>query len=870
MKKSMTYLLDFRKTDQKAHILVGGKGANLGELSRIGGEIRVPDGFCITTRAYSELTENHPELNRLWNELDQFQAKDRETIGKISARIREIIMQIPVPEELEKVITERISVWGEKQAYAIRSSATAEDLPTASFAGQQDTYLNISGKSAILQHISKCWASLFTDRAVIYRIQNGFGHSNVQLSVIVQKMVFPQASGILFTADPVNSNRTVCSIDAGYGLGEALVSGLVNADNYRIRNGEICNKTISNKKSAIYAAENSETKEQELAPELQNSPVLTDEQIIRLERIGRSIEAHFGCPQDIEWCLSDGIFYIVQSRPITTLFPIPEVPGPGNRVYVSVGHQQMMTDAMKPLGLSVWQLSTSHPMLQAGGRLFLEITRQLSSQTGRETLLNTLGKSDPLSKDALLHIMERNIIPLMPDENTSLQPVNNKLTSPVSIENDPEIVTRLIHQNMEVIRTLKQQIQSKSGSELMDFILDDLDKLKQFLFDPQSFAALMAGISASAWINSNMQEWLDEKNAADTLSQSLDNNITSEMGLDLLDVADAIRPFPEVVAFLQQTKDEQFLDCLAAYPGGAEAREVLENYLDRYGMRCPGEIDLTRTRWSENPLMLVPLILTNIRNFKPGESKRKFEQGRREALEKEQDLLEHLKQLPGGQEKAEETREKIAQLRIFSGYREFPKYVMINHYSIYKQAILREAEKLVSEQVIPEKEAVFYLTFQELHAVFRTRKVDSSLILKRKEAFRNYEKLTPPRFLTSDGEIITGHYQREDLPENALAGLAVSSGIIEGRARVIPDMREATIEDGDILVTKFTDPSWTPLFVSIKGLVTEVGGLMTHGAVIAREYGLPAVVGVENATRLIRDGQQIRVNGSEGWVEVLK
>ncbi|MDR0802010.1 phosphoenolpyruvate synthase [Fluviicola sp.] len=869
MKKCNAYILDFNEIDQKSHSLVGGKGANLGELYQIGEEVQVPDGFCITTEAYRKMTENHLELNRLLNELNQFQAKDRKAITKISSQIRQTIVNIRIPEELTKAITERIHIFGEQQAYAVRSSATAEDLPTASFAGQQDTFLNVIGKEAILQHISQCWASLFTDRAVIYRIQNGFGHSNIWLSVIIQKMVFPQVSGILFTADPVTSSRTVSSIDAGYGLGEALVSGLINADNYQIQNGKLIGKTISVKKSAIYALKNGGTIEQELESGLQHSQALTDEQILQIERIGRKIEAHFDCPQDIEWCLADGTFYVVQSRPVTTLFPIPKTSDPGNHVYVSVGHQQMMTDAMKPLGLSVWQLSTSHPMHLAGGRLFLEITKQLTSQAGREILLNTLGKSDPLSKDALMHIMERNIIPLTQDKNQESPTAGNKLTSPAIIRNDPKLVTGLIRQNMESINTLKQQIQAKSGSELMDFILEDLNKLKQILFDPQSFAALMAGINASAWINFNMQEWLGEKNAADALSQSLDNNVTSEMGLALLDVADVIRPFPEVVAFLQQTKDEHFLDQLPAYPGGNTAREAIENYLDKYGMRCPGEIDITKTRWSENPVTLVPLILSNIQNFKPGESKRKFEQGRGEALEKERSLLDRLKQLPGGEEKVEETREKIAQLRIFSGYREFPKYIMINRFFVYKQSILKEAEKLVSENVISEKEAVFYLTFHELYKALQIRQVDRQLIHKRKEDFRNYEKLTPPRFLVSDGEIITGRYKREDLPENALAGLAVSSGVIEGRARVILDMKEANIEDSDILVTRFTDPSWTPLFVSVKGLVTEVGGLMTHGAVIAREYGLPAVVGVENACQLIPDGQRIRVNGSEGWVEIL-
>jgi pyruvate,water dikinase len=228
-----------------------------------------------------------------------------------------------------------------------------------------------------------------------------------------------------------------------------------------------------------------------------------------------------------------------------------------------------------------------------------------------------------------------------------------------------------------------------------------------------------------------------------------------------------------------------------------------------------------------------------------------------------------LKQLPDGEQKAKETKRMIDLVRNLSGYREYPKYGIVNRYFVYKQALLKEAEQLVQTNVIHEKEDIYYLTFEELREVVRTNKLDRQIITKRKDEYKSYEKLTPPRVITSDGEIIAGRYKRENLPAEAIVGLAVSSGVIEGRARVILNMEDADLEDRDILVTPFTDPSWTPLFVSIKGLVTEVGGLMTHGAVIAREYGLPAVVGVENATKLIKDGQRIRVNGTDGYVEIL-
>ncbi|WP_026678663.1 phosphoenolpyruvate synthase [Fictibacillus gelatini] len=868
------YVLEFQEIDKTRQMLVGGKGMNLGELSKIHG-IQVPEGFCVTTEAYKKAIGKNEELHQLLDQLKPLKAEDRDQIGEISGKIRKIIMKAEIPSDVSGAVSRYLTQLGEEHAYAVRSSATAEDLPHASFAGQQDTYLNINGKEAILRHISKCWASLFTDRAVIYRMQNGFDHRQVHLSVIVQRMVFPSASGILFTADPITSNRKLLSIDASFGLGEALVSGRVSADGYKVQEEKIVEKRIATKKLAIYGRKQGGTETRQVDPDQQKAQTLTDQQILQLARIGRQIEAFFGQPQDIEWCLAHNTFYIVQSRPITTLFPIPEEETGENRVYVSVGHQQMMTDPMKPLGLSFFLLTTSAPMHKAGGRLFVDVTHHLASPDSREALLNTIGGSEPLIKDALMTIIERGdfIKPLSNDKNERSPGKRNNVMrfagDQGQIENDPTIVSDLIKRSQISIEELKQNIQTKSGPDLFEFILEDIQQLKKILFNPQSIGVIMAAMNASAWINEKMNKWLGENNAADVLSQSVPNNITSEMGLALLDVADVIRPYPEVIEYLQHAKDDDFLDELSKLNGGQEAKKAIDDYLNKYGMRCAGEIDITKARWSEKPTALIPLILNNIENVEPNASRRKFEQGRRVALKKEQELLDRLKQLPDGEQKAKETKRMIDLIRNFSGFREYPKYGMINRYFVYKQALLKEAEKLVQVGVIREKEDIYYLTFEELREVVRTNKLDDQIIDKRKDEYQLYEKLTPPRVITSDGEIVSGAYKRENLPSDAILGLPVSSGVIEGRARVLLNMENADLEEGDILVTAFTDPGWTPLFVSIKGLVTEVGGLMTHGAVIAREYGLPAIVGVENATKLIKDGQRIRLNGTEGYIELL-
>ena len=375
-------VVGFEEIDETQVALVGGKGANLGALSRIEG-VRVPPGFCVTTDAFRRVVSDAATIDEPLDRLSRLNADDAEAIRSLSAEIRRGIEGIAIPDDLAAAITRALARLGEDAAYAVRSSATAEDLPTASFAGQQDSYLNVVGPASVLEHVSRCWASLFTERAVAYRLRNGFDDRKVHMAVVVQQMVFPHAAGVLFTADPVTGNRKVASVEAVLGLGEALVSGEVNADAYQVRDGEVIARAAQ-----------------------QEPPALTDAQVVRLAQLGRRIEAHFGRPQDIEWCLVDDDFQLVQSRPITTLFPVPAADDEENHVYVSVGHQQMMTDPMKPLGLSVWQLIAIPRMYEAGGRLFVDVTRALASPATRAGMLE-LWKPDPLVGGALQAIVDR-------------------------------------------------------------------------------------------------------------------------------------------------------------------------------------------------------------------------------------------------------------------------------------------------------------------------------------------------------------------------------------------------------------------------------------------------------------------------------
>ncbi len=847
-------VLDLAAIDRTLVGVAGGKGANLGELLRMDG-VRVPPGFCVTTRAFTRVVAAAPEVDALLAELAGVGVDDREGLAGLAGGLRAAVEALAVPDDLDAAIGEALAALGPDTPVAVRSSATAEDLPTASFAGQQDSYLDVVGAEAVVDHTRRCWASLFTDRAVAYRARQGIDPRAVRMAVVVQAMVEARAAGVLFTADPVTGNRRVTAVEAVPGLGEALVAGRVTPDTYRVRDGHV----VAHQRSAE-----------------RDEPAVTEAQVLELAALGRRIEAHFGVPQDIEWCLDEDGPAVVQSRPITTLFPVPEVDDGAPHVYVSVGHQQMMTEPMTPLGLSVWQLTALRPMYVAGGRLFVDVAENLASPRDRAAIIGGLGRSDPLIGDALETVIAREgLLPPPPAEDGEPLPIPGAPGAPALIDADPDLVLELVRRTEESLAATAEAIGDKTGVDLLDFILDDLPELRTRLNMAESLPVILTAMEAAFWLNDHVEEWLGEANVADALSQSVPDNVTSNMGLALLDVADSIRPHPEVVAFLRGVGDDDgFLERLPDVDpdggGGRAAADALRAYLDQYGMRCVGEIDITRPRWSERPSALVPLILSNVDHFAPGERARRFAEGLAVAGEKERDVLERLRALPGGEAKAAETKAMIDRVRTFAGYREYPKYRMISRYWIYKLALLAEADRLVAAGVVDATDDVYFLTFDELHEVVRTGHADRDLIAGRREDFRSYAALTPPRVLTSEGETLNGSYRRDDVPEGTLVGLAVSSGVVEGRARVILDMADAhDLAPGDILVTNGTDPSWSPVFVAVAGLVTEVGGLMTHGAVIAREYGLPAVVGVEGATRRIEDGRHLRVDGTHGTVQVL-
>lgn len=882
------FVLHFKEIDKSFLPYVGGKGANLGEMTQAG--FPVPQGFCVTTWAYKTFIETSKDIDTLFEQLDLVSYDDLEQIGKLGQRIRSHLTSISMPETIKSEILKAWETAGKEKAYAVRSSATAEDLPTASFAGQQDTYLNICGLEQLLKAVQNCWASLFTDRAISYRAKNGFNHRLVFLSVVVQEMVFPEVSGIMFTADPITGRRNTLSIDASFGLGEALVSGLVSADLYQIRLGEIIQKKISAKKVAIFSLPEGGTVTKELPREKQELQALPDEQILILAALGQKIEGHYGSEQDIEWALAGGQFYILQSRPITSLYPQPKVLDDKFHVYLSFGHIQIMTDVLRPLTISLFEnilnflkeeplRSKGFFINEAGGRMYADVTGPLLLKPVRNRLLNVFKRMDELMASGLAEATTREeFINLPVPKKEGLRTV--KKLAPILIPAVLKVIRNLYILDPSKAKSKLALLMKKTAHDKEKFIFGVYgaerirriqDSMGNILPDVLSQVPVywIAGQIAAGDLEGKLKKKIGDQRGAYLLSKlnkSLPGNVTTELGLKLGDLADIARKYPEVIDYLDKASNETFYAELLKVDGGAEFKLELDKFLKDYGMRCSGEIDITKPRWYEEPMQLVSPILSHIRTSAPGEHREKFRQGEIEAQHAAAEILVQF----GFLERTQISR-LIKVYRNLLGMREHHKFAVVKHLDIYRRAILEEAHGLVQKGILSREDDVFWLSLDELIALEENRFSGSveDHIAGLKKQYERYEKLTPPRVMTSEGEIISGKLTDREVPEGALVGLPVSAGIAEGVARVVVKLEEAKLNPGEILVAPYTDPGWTPLFTSAIGLVTEVGGMMTHGSVVAREYGIPAVVGIDKATEIIKDGARIRIDGTEGYVQIL-
>jgi pyruvate,water dikinase len=871
---------------------VGGKGANLGELTNAG--LPIPSGFCVTTTAFQKFMSHSGLADEISATLTALSCDDVASVLQAGHMVRERLGAISMPPDVAAAI---IAAWeghGAADAYAVRSSATAEDLPTASFAGQHDSYLNVCGKAALLDSVRLCWISLFTDRAILYRARNGFAHGQAQLAVIVQRMVASDASGTLFTADPVSGHRQMVAIDACFGLGAALVAGLVTPDHYVIdkRSKAIIHTQIADKPTALRPDGAGGVVEEATADHVRHSPVLDTTQLRTLADLGMRIEAHYRQPQDIEWCYVANQPYIVQARPITALFPVPE-PHPsdtGLHVYVSFGHAQVMTDPMPPMALSVWRIlfpfgKTGSPsdynpfFCTAAGRLYIDPSPLLGLRWAQHLLPRMFMMADQhiaraiqqaVTRDAFQHGAMQAHVRASPRRVAGwIRPLLLRAMDLLWCR-QPEDARATLDAHLDTyIERVRTRLSAAAPGH------ERLTAVRQWLGDVFVEAAFPIAPYVAAGLLAHRLVGLLTRGRANpsdvtALLRGLSGNVTTEMDLQVGDLADVARQSPDLVQHLCVQDGPDALTAIDQIPGGDAFLVAWSRFLERYGMRGPSEIDLSRPRWRDTPDSLLRVLISRLPHGETGLHRVHFQRMTAEAEAASARLTAAARQGLLGGFRAAIVHRMIRVARNLLPLREHPKLLLIRCLDLVRQSILEAADILQEQGRIASRDDIWFLELPEvIDALTNVMPDIQARIDQRRSEFKHFRTLTPPRVITSDGEIVSAEQNHEHLPPGALPGAPVSGGVVAGRARVVIDPTTTTLHPGEILVAPFTDPGWTPLFLNAAGLVMEVGGLMTHGSVVAREYGIPAVVGVLNATRQIRTGQQIRVHGDLGYVEIL-
>ena len=877
---------------------VGGKALNLGRMIRAG--LPVPSGFCVTTGVYRRVVGDR--LARDLLALTHGPATER---GRQAEELRRHVLEAPVPEDLADSIAAHYRALGDDVPVAVRSSATAEDLPGASFAGQQDTYLNVVGAAAVLDAVRRCWASLWTDRAVSYRDSQDIDHAEVALAVVVQQMVDAEVAGVMFTANPVTGHRGQLVIDASPGLGESVVSGAVNPDRFVLDafTGAVVSSTVGDKRSAVRPVVGGGTRTE--ATEVAADLCLDATHLASLTRLAAAVSALYDSPQDTEWAIdAAGVAWLTQARAITTLYPVPGAAGAdadgsgetagGDRVFLCVSLAQGLTRPITPMGLAAFrQIGTfvttlaghppadahcgPHGLLTAGQRVFVDITpllrhprvRRLTVQVARVMESRTQAVLGYLEEDARFAPVQedsgpdgrrggagRLVATLLLRTRLPLRLLHG-LLAPASALRRVDRIEQSIHARWRIPA-------SATPTQRLDAVEERLGST--FLAMPGVFPYAAAGLLSIAVARRLAPTDLDPTVFAE-VRRGLPHNVTTEMDLDLWRLAGQIGADPPAAAALTSRSPAEAAQAYAEGSLPAAIQRGLADFLATYGHRAVAEIDLGMPRWRDDPAHLLGVLANYLQLADPQLApERQFAEGASIAAGAVERIVAATRAAgPLGPVRAAVVRLALHRARTLIGLRERPKSLWVWALAAARAELQRVGDAAVTTGAIAARDDIFFLDLLQArqalagtdqHDVVRERRAAYAVELRRRHI---------PRVLLSDGtepETLI----RTDTPDGALVGSPASTGVVRGRARVVLDPAGAYLEPGEILVAPSTDPGWTPLFLTAAGLVMEMGGSMSHGAVVAREYGLPAVVGVPDATSRISTGQWVTVDGAAGTV----
>jgi pyruvate,water dikinase len=888
-------VLTFQEIDASMLAQVGGKGANLGEMT--GAELPVPPGFCITTAAYEQVA-SEAGLEAVLD-ARAGNAGNPGQLGELAQAARDCILNATIPEHVAESIRDAYGFLGagEPIPVAVRSSATAEDLPFASFAGQQDTYLNVAGTEAVLDAVRRCWASLWTDRAVSYRASLKLDQRRVQLAVVIQRMVEAEVAGVLFTANPVTGKRRQAVIDANPGLGEAVVSGATNPDHFVVNtaSGEIVERRLGDKCVVIRGAADGGTKLTE-SGDGSGEACLSDAQIRELAQLGARVEAHYGAPQDTEWAIdAAGKLWLTQSRPITTLYPLP-ANAPDNdeelRVYFSLNVFQGVFRPLTPMGMaalrlfgsmvaSMFDLPPHDPLsgpsvvVESGFRLFADVTAALRTKIGRTLLIGAAGFGE--ARSGVLFQQ------LTADPRFSLRPTPRwrvlrafgslaaKTRAPLYIIQaliKPSTAVERIQRARAGLEDLRATIPESNAANPAD----RLAALEQIIPDragtlfrvlPPIFVSGLGSLGLASMLLKGIAT-PDELQIA---MRALPHNPTTEMDLDLWALSRKVAADPTAIKHIGESTPEKLAQEYLAGTLPPTLQRGLDEFLYHYGHRGVAEIDLGLPRWREDPTHILGVLANYMQLKDPALAPDVlFKRGEQEAEAMVSELTQRASR--EGFLRGKLVGFFLSRARALAGLREMPKFCIVLVFAYMREVLQSVGNDLAEAGRLESGEDIFLIALLEVHAALAGEDMRDIVRERRAGYEQELQRRHVPRVLLSDGiepaPAVLGAAESQGM----LRGTPASPGSITGRARVILDPTGARLEPGEILVAPSTDPGWTPLFLTAGGLVMEMGGAISHGAVVAREYGIPAVVGVPGATERIITGQRITVDGAAGTVVI--
>ena len=821
-------------------LLAGGKAANLGELLNKG--FAVPDGFVITTAAYDLLLQKNGIQNQLRHILASLDSDNSGLIAEMSQKIGDMFQQVSIPTQITDAISRAYHQLGDG-AVAVRSSATAEDLAEAAFAGQQETFLNIIGEQELMDAVRACWMSLWSERAILYRARQNIDQTAVKLAVVVQKMILAEVAGVMFTANPVSGERSELTIDANPGLGEAVVSGMVTPDHFVVnKRSRRVKEHHPGRREVVIRAKTGGGTEQINSPKgMTNVGVLPLQAVRKLSQLGIDIEHHYGVPQDIEWAwIQDnsklGTFHILQSRPMTALPEAIKVSGPMRLVIPMLA--EMWPTRPYPLDMTTFTGAIERAI---GG-----------------LLASMIGKSAPSPDESFLQ-EEGVVVQFKPPQVHPLPSMlitpwitfwRTRSYNPASWENDPLLA--------EYIRKAgaleKRDLHSLSWKQNIETLQESLALIPQAMQLRERYFPSTLLAFASLWILLSLARRNDQ--LGNLLSGVKTKTTETNQALETL--AEQIRTNSELRDLLVRNDAQTVLSMLKNSEAGQAFLQLFESFLAQYGHRETA-LTISQPAWKDEPANVLAILKVLAETEPPRINRYDLWQRTRDKLLQSSILGTRLLR--------NQFIKSLTNARALFQIREDTHFYATMVQPTIRHVALELGKRLVQIGALDSIEDVFHLKLDELEifgdvwpptkqTVAEIRSLVSNRKAKR-ESLAN-KPMVDPRFLARMSPVSEGIL---------LSGTSGSPGTARGPAKIIHDVSEfGKLRTGDVLVAPVTNPAWTPLFQRAKAVVVDTGGSASHAAIVAREYGIPAVMGTINGTKELEDGQWIQVDGSRGLV----